>query len=287
MKIIVAVLILILIPAAAVVQEVDKDSTVVASSWEKNLRVRFFVNHIYIDNWTKGGDNAFNWKSDIDGAFAKNSEKVKWDNIVRLRYEQSRVAGQASRINQNELSIRSALIIKQRKYVNPFFGATMLTQITTGYKYDGDNPKEARSDFWDPVTLTQSFGADISGVPDTKMRISVDYSQKIADKYVAFYSIDDPATPETEKIKTLKSMTFWSIYQRTFNDKFSVKAELEAKYPLESFSTIIVNYIGYLDYKLFSFLNFGIQTEFRYDKEQSRMRQLKNSMGLTFLFDLF
>jgi len=137
------------------------------------------------------------------------------------------------------------------------------------------------------VTLTQSFGADLRGIPDTKMRLSFDYSEKIADKYSSFYGIDDPGTDKIEKIETDESMTLWSQYQRKFNHRLSVKAEMEAQYAFGHIADTVVNYISYIDLKLFSFLNFGIQSELLYDKQQSEKRQLKNSMGITLLFDLF
>ncbi len=276
---------LININAVSCAQESETDT--VSVSWDKNLRLRLFMNHIYQENWAKGGDKAFNWKADIDSDFARKTDRTTWDTIIRLRYEQSHISGQENRINQNEFDIRSAFIIRQRKYVNPFVGATMKTQITTGYKYFSDLPREPRSAFRDPVSFTQNLGIDISGIPDTKMRLSVDYSQKIADKYVQYYSIDDVNTEKIEKVKTTKSTTLWGQYSSNIKDKVSVKMELEAQYAFMHYSTTKVDFLSYIDFKIVSFLNFGIQSQFRFDKEQSVKRQFKSSIGLTFAFDLF
>ncbi|MFC1557373.1 DUF3078 domain-containing protein [candidate division KSB1 bacterium] len=260
------------------------------AEWDNIMRLRFYMNHVFLENWTQGGDEVFNWRADIENTFTRESETTSWDNLVKIRYAQNNVGSGSDierRITENQIDMRSDIILKRTGTVNPFLGGTLKTQITRGYKYEKDKPREARSDFWDPVTLTQNFGMDISGIKYTKVRLSVDYQEKIAETYYGFYKIDDPSTEKIEKHEITKGTTLWCQYRQQIGEKYSVYAELESRYNFMHYSEITVNLESTLDFAIVSFLNFSIQSFFRYDKSQSATRQLRNIAGLTFIFDLF
>ncbi len=280
----------LLLSVPVIAQDQPSDQPEPGTKWEKYLRLRFFLDQIVQDNWTKGGDEAFNWKVEVENDFSREGKKTKWDNQVRAKYSQSNIGSGESlqrRVNLNEIKGRTALIFLQKGHFNPFFGGTFESQIATGYKYFNDKSREARSAFWDPAILTQNLGVDVSGIKFTKLRLSVDYKQRIADKYVQYYKIDNPNTTKIEKIKVEKSTTLWSEYKQQVNERLAVKGLLEANYNFMHYTETDVDFEATIDVKLYSFLNFSLYSQFRYHKDESVRRQFRNTFGLTFIFDLF
>ncbi|MCP4727439.1 MAG: DUF3078 domain-containing protein [bacterium] len=279
------ILFLILTGVSVLAQPAQNDTTASDVNWVKSLRLRLQFNQIFFENWTKGGENTFNWLLNVDNTFTRSGNNIKWDTISRLRYGQSKVGEGITKITDNELDMRSDVVFEQRKHVNIFLGASLKTQVTTGYIYNG-NEKDARSDFIDPMYLTQKLGLDFNFIPELKLRLSLDLGEKIADSYAAFHGVDDPATEKIEKLKVTKGLGLWSQYKRQFKDKVNLDTVMDFTYDLERISHTILDWRTAIDFKLIKSISLSVDAIYRYDKTQSKQGQLKQTTGISVIYDL-
>ncbi len=259
------------------------DSTKSEEVWKKSFRFRVQLNQIYFDNWSKGGENTVNWLLNSDLNFTRQWKHVNWDNIYRFRYGQSKAGDNFAKVTDNEIDMRSDLIFKQRKHVNLFFGGSLKTQMSTGYNYENDM-KNPRSDFLDPVVLTQNLGLDFTLVENLKLRISVDYSEKFADEYVQYYGIDNANTNKIEKVKVTKGMEIFTQYKNSFKEIINYDTVLEIDYNFENLSYTIINWRYTVDVKLIKNIGLGLDANFLYDKTQSLSGQFKQTFGISFIY---
>ncbi len=281
----ITILILIVRVIPVIAQTAPEDTTDSNIDWKKSLRLRLQLNQIYFENWTKGGENTFNWLLNVDNTFTRTGNNIKWDTISRLRYGTSKVGDGISKITDNELDMRSDVVFEQRKYVNIFLGASLKTQVTTGYIYSG-NDKEARSSFIDPMYLTQKLGLDFNFVNELKLRLSLDLGEKIADEYAAFHGVDDTGTDKKEKIKVTKGLGLWSQYKRSFREKVNLDTVLDVTYDLEMISHTILDWRTAIDFKVIKSISLSVDAIYRYDKTQSKQGQLKQNTGIAIIYDL-
>jgi hypothetical protein len=172
-----------------------------------------------------------------------------------------------TKVTDNELDMRSDVVFEQRKYVNVFLGASVKTQVTTGYIYDG-NDREARSDFIDPLYLTQKLGLDFDFLEELKLRLSLDLGEKIADSYASFHGVDDPDTEKKEKVKITKGLGLWSQYKRQFVEKINLDTVLDVTWDLEMISHTIVDWRTALDFKLIKSISLSLDAIYRYKKQK-------------------
>ncbi|MFC1564990.1 DUF3078 domain-containing protein [candidate division KSB1 bacterium] len=277
------ILAVVISTASVFAQEEETASDI---EWNKTLRLRLQLNQIYFENWTKGGENTFNGLLNVDNTFTRTGDNIKWDTISRLRYGLSRIGDDLTKVTDNELDIRSDVVFEQRKYVNIFLGASLKTQVSTGFNYKKE-PREALSDFMDPVYLTQKFGLDFNFIKELKLRLSFDFGEKIADEFAAFHGVDNPATEKKEKIKFTQGMGLWSQYKRQFGEKVNLDTVYDMTVDLERFSHTIIDWRAAIDFKLIKSVSLSLDAIFRYDKTQSKQGQLKQTTGISIIYDLF
>lgn len=250
----------------------------------KDLRLRFQFNQIFFKNWAKGGEDTYSWLINIDTNFARKKNLIKWDNIYRFRYGKSKSGDGITKITDNEIDLRSDLVIDKFSKINLFIGTSIKTQITTGYQYEKNN-RVALSDFLDPVTLTQKIGLDLNYVKNMKLRVSFDFGQKVGNKFVKFFKIDDPSTYQIEKVKIIKAIGIFSQYKSKYLDKINFETVLEIQNNLSDYEDTIVNWRTVVDYKLVKNFSLGLDSIFRYDKSQSASAQIKSATGLTLIYN--
>ncbi|MFC1553430.1 DUF3078 domain-containing protein [candidate division KSB1 bacterium] len=258
------------------------------SKWNiKNLRPSLTFDQTYLDNWLKGGNDAFALRMKFDGDFVRSESWSKWDNRIDLKYAFSSIGkGEPPQITWNEIKIRSDFIIVKRKIFNPFFGCGIQTQITTGYSYPKNGPKTPRSTFWDPVKLTYRYGVDVSLFENIDIRFSADITEDLGDKYVKEAKIDNRRTEKIEKRKTTRKMSSYIKYDRKFKDNaVQIKTTLNLKSAFKHYSYTVIDFSNNLSFRLIKYVSFEVDSYFKYDITKSNRGQFQNITALVLSYD--
>ena len=257
-------------------------------TWDiKNIKPSFILNHTYLDNWLSGGAEAFSYQFITYTDFSINSSWARWDNLVDTKYGQSRIGKGEAQITLNQIFLRSDFIFKQERYVNPFIGGSIRTQITTGYRYYEGKPRIPQSAFWDPVAVTYKFGIDVKLIKDLDFKVSADFSDELGNKYVKEARIDDKRTPKIEKRKiTKKSAAFIKYNHNFFQKKISLISTADIRSPFKNYSeTTLIDWTNVFTYNFIRFIGIRIDSHIVIDKLKTRNAQFQNITGITLTYD--
>lgn len=274
-------------------QLLERQREASSASWDfKNIKPSFSIDQTFFTNsWTKGGDDSFSFRFIIENDFIRTDKWSELDNIIDIKYGRSRIGkGKESKVISNELYVRSDLVYKKRKYLNPFIGGTIKTPISNGYKYYEDKPKKPISEFWDPVKLTYRYGIDIAlGVKGLKIRFSADHTEEIAETeiYAEEAKIDDRKTKDiVEKRKSTKKMSSYIKYNGSFMDNFiTLRSEFNIKSAFKHYSLTEIDWKNTLTFRLYKFVSFRLFTNFIYNKIKTTRGQLKQISGITLTYN--
>ena len=263
------------------------------ASWVfNNLKPSFTLNQIYQNNWLKGGEDALTYNIILDNDFERKGKRSDWGNEILLKFGQSKI-GKGERNNTpNSINIRTDLKLNfdKQRYFKPFIGGSLKTQIATGYKFSKDKPREAQSDFWDPVKIAYRFGVDLSLVKDLKIQISTDYIIEKGNKYVQIHNIDNKKTPDIiEKRKITKKMSVYVKFNRRFTIKdrtISINSKINIKSAFKNFEETFIDWTNIYDINLIEFVSLRIDMHYIYNRSKSKQGQFQYLLGITFAYDL-
>lgn len=272
------------------------------ASWElTELKPKIIFNQTYLENWIKGGDDAYSFTILLDNDFVRTSNSSTINTIIDVRYGRSRIGkGGDSKISSNLLNMRSTLEIGKKKKVNPMVGCTINTQLTTGYKYykvePDEDPKEPKpiSDFWDPVTMEYRYGITLNLVNDLTIEFSAEHIHKRAktEDYAKEAKIDDRNTKDIiEKLKITKNMSTFIRYKKSFRDKLhfesiSFDSKIDIKSAFKHYSMTTIKWTNKMSFQIISLLSFSINSQFIYEKTKSTRGQYQQISGISLSYDL-
>ena len=211
--------IMLLLPA--VVFGKEKSSNDSTSVWNKQLIAGFNISQVSYSNWVKGGENAVSWTTTMDAKFEKDTKQENWTTTSKLRYGQTKQEDIGIRKTIDKIDFSTAYIYKYRKALNPFISGALRTQFSTGYKYSGTE-RSPRSDFIDPLYLTQSAGAGFIFSKALKVKIGGALKETFASTYAHLGYTDDPDTPEIEKYKIETGISSVTTFYHKFSKNFLI-----------------------------------------------------------------
>ncbi|MGM0442467.1 MAG: DUF481 domain-containing protein [Elusimicrobiota bacterium] len=123
------------------------------------------------DNWSGGETNSRDWSFKSDGAAERETEKTSWLNSLKFEFGKTSVDNGPEQESSDLIYYNSIYKYKHNLYVNPYISFNTDTQFT---------------DFFDPVTLTESAGIGwniISGESQNlRTRVGAALKQSIVSK---------------------------------------------------------------------------------------------------------
>ena len=183
--------------------------------------------------------------------------------------------------------MRNAMIAEV-PLINPFVASTGETQFDKGYDYTTTPNKTQISAFMDPAYFRESAGIGIKPSEIVKTRIGVSFKQTVTQStdYPVNYADDPKTTDKIEKLKNeigAESVTDvgWKVAENTL---FTSKLELFSAF--KTFKEIDVNWDNILTTKISKYFNVNFNFKLFYDRDISKMRQIKHAiaLGVTYSF---
>ena len=256
----------------------DKPAEEPKYGWQKEMVGGLNLTQTSFDNWKQGGENSYAWQLNLNIKFINDQEKTNWSNTGKLTYGSNKTGDQEMRKSIDEIKLESVLTYKLGVLINPYVAVTGETQFAPGYNY-GTEPKSQISAFMDPGYLRESIGIGIKPNEIVKTRLGAALKQTITSDYPAPYA-DDPSTLDVEKIKNeigAESVTDldWKVSE---NSLFTSKLELFSAF--NTFKEIDVNWDNILTTKISKYFNVNFNFKLFYDRDISKMRQIKQAIAL-------
>lgn len=258
----------------------DKPAEEPKYGWQKEMVGGINLTQTSFDNWAQGGENQLAWQFNLNFKFVNDQEKTNWANTGKLAYGATKSGDQEARKAIDEIKLESVFAYKLGVLINPFVAVTGETQFDKGYNY-ATTPKASISAFMDPAYFRESAGIAIKPSEIVKTRLGISFKQTITDKYPIPYA-NAPATPdsEIEKIKSevgAESVTdvSWKVSE---NSLFTSKLELFSAFA--TFKEIDVNWDNILITKISKYFNVNFNFKLFYDRDISKMRQIKQAIAL-------
>lgn len=246
--------------------------------WQRSMVGGLNLTQTSFDNWKQGGENSYAWQVNLNFNFTNDQEKTNWANSGKLTYGANKTGSQEMRKSIDEIKLETVLTYKLGVMINPFVAATGETQFASGYNY-GTTPKSQISAFMDPGYLRESAGVGFKPNEIVKTRLGVALKQTITSDYPAPYA-DDPKTTKIEKIKNEvggESVTdvSWKV---SANSLLTSKLELFSAF--KSLEETDVNWDNILTTKISKYFNVNFNFKLFYDRDISKMRQIKQAIAL-------
>lgn len=235
------------------------------------------------DNWTGGGENSWAWQTNMDAKFNYNQPEYKWTNSGKLTYGKTKIGSASAKKSADEIRLETVFSKKLGIPVNPYIGATALTQFAPGYKYLGDTAKVEISNFMDPGYFTQSLGLDYNPNDQFATRMGAALKETITDQYAGIYT-DDPNTSEIEKTKVEFGVTSITNVSLHLNKIILFQSRLDLFSDLSTLNQTDVDWDNTFTASVAKYLNVNFNFRIFYDRDLSKRRQLKQSLsvGLTY-----
>jgi len=257
----------------------DKPAEPPKYGWQKSMVGGLNLTQTSFDNWKQGGENSYAWQVNLNFNFTNDQEKNNWANSGKLTYGANKTGSQEMRKSIDEIKLESVFTYKLGVLINPFVAATGETQFASGYKYGADS-KTQISAFMDPGYIRESAGLGIKPNEIIKTRLGVALKQTITQDYPELYA-DDPKTINTiEKIKNevgAESVTDLNL-KVSENSLFTSKLEMFST--LTTVKEIDVNWDNILTTKISKYFNVNVNFKLFYDRDISKMRQIKQAIAL-------
>lgn len=253
--------------------------------WQKEMVGGINMTQTSFDNWAQGGENSLAWQLNLNFKFVNDQAKTNWANSGKFTYGSTKTGDQDARKSIDEIKVESVLTYKLGIYVNPFIAGTAESQFAPGYNY-GTDPKTQISGFMDPAYFRESLGIGIEPNKIVKTRLGVAMKQTITSDYPQPFADDPDTKDKIEKTKNevgAESVTdvSWKVAE---NSLFTSKLELF--YAFKNLNETDVNWDNLLSTKISKYFSVNFNFKLFYDRDISKMRQIKQAiaLGLTYAF---
>jgi len=252
-------------------------------SWKKNFVVGINLTQISFSNWAKGGDNSIAWNVRIDSDAARNGGRWDWNFSGIFLFGQNKLENESPRTTLDKIDMDGNVAWKNIPYVNPYFSLGILTQFSRGYDYN-KKPYEARSNFWDPVYLTQGLGVRIKVKSVFKSHLGVGLKETITSEYRQYS--DDPSTDEIEKFKFETGLESKTNLNIKIIKNFNVKSKLKMFSSFEHIKVVDLIWDTLFTARLNRYVVVSLNIQVNYDRDVIDKIQIKEVAGIGFSYNL-
>ncbi len=273
-----ALLILLSIFFVSNIYSQDKPAEPPKYGWQKEMVGGLNLTQTSFDNWVQGGEDQIAWLINLVGKFVNDQAKTNWANTGKFSFGNTKSGKQDAKKSIDEIKLESVLTYKLGVLINPYLAVTGETQFAPGYNYSNDS-KTQISAFMDPGYLRESAGIAIKPNEIIQTRLGAALKQTLTSDYPTPYA-DDPKTSKIEKTKNevgAESVTDlnWKVSE---NSLFTSKLELFSAF--KTLNRTDVNWDNILTTKISKYFNVNINFKLFYDRDISKMRQIKQAIAL-------
>jgi hypothetical protein len=262
----------------------DKKEKEPVYGWIKETIISLNYSQSKFDNWSKGGENAWNWQAEMRAKFEKNELTYNWLNKGYLIYGNTQVGNEEAKKSSDEIRLESVYTRKIGTHINPYISFTGLSQFTSGYEYN-DTSKIEVSDFWDPAFLTESIGFGFKNGETFRTRLGIAVKQTITRNFNSYS--DDPNTIDIEKIDNSLGAESVTDLQIKFNDDIIFISMLQLFSDFSAINEVDVRWNNLFVAKLMKYVSVSFSFDLMYDKNISPKRQLKQVLAVGLTYSIF
>ena len=264
----------------------EKDTTKSDSAkavWKSKCKGNIDLTHISYTNWAQGGQNLISWNARLDGSYNRTGGKWDFSFNHSLIFGQMKAEKENTKTTVDKIDADAIVSIKTNKYVNPYFGASLLTQFTKGYDYKKE-PPEQKSNFWDPAYLTQSLGARITLNDKFSSHLGIGFKQTITNRFNQYSN--NPKTDDVEKIKFETGVESRTNLDVKIFEYFNIRSRLNLFSTLEKLNEISMEWDTLFSIRLTKYLAANFNMLMRYDGDVIDKIQVREttSFGITCSF---
>ena len=219
----------------------------------------------------------------LNGNSTQDMEKTNWSTSYRFAFGQTRLSDQGLKKTDDEIFLESLLIYKLWTYVNPYASVTLRTQFAKGFEYP-QGTEVAVSRFFDPAYLTQSIGAAYKPIPEVVTRLGVGVREVLTSQFRQY--ADDPATPDTEKVKVSGGIESVTNVEWNFAENMQLKSDLALFAPFKTMDEIIVRSDNSISAKVNKYVTVSFNVQLINDVTTTRRTQIKQVLALGLSYTL-
>lgn len=251
----------------------------------KELTSRIDVSQISFTNWAKGGDNSITYNTALIAGLKKDTPKYSWFVHGDFSFGQTKQGDKGVRKNLDRIDLDASVTIKKKKLMNPFILLTLDTQFARGYDYKKE-PAVAKSDFRDPVYLIQSLGTGVEFSSVVKTKLGFAMKETFTNKFRQYS--DNPRTKDKKEwYKIEHGLNSRTDLSYKINHRMSVESKLELFSNLNTFKEIDVRWDSKFQAKFAKYISFNLSIYTLYDHDISKMTQIKQFLGIGFIYNFF
>ena len=243
------------------------------------------ISQIAFSNWTQGGENSFTWTIFGNLFITTKSEKWTTRNTLKFAFGRTKLGHQEFRTNDNEFFIETVFSRNIGWAVDPFFGNSIRSPITTGFSYKTKTP-ERIADFFDPGYVTQTLGFTYDKIKGIKSRLGIALQEIFTNRHRKFS--DNPATKDVVESFKLESgiesvtTTDFKLLDNTF-----YKSTLRLFSRFENMKVWDVRWDNSITARVNNYINVNLNVLVVFDKKQSTRTQLKEALQLGLVYNIF
>ena len=142
----------------------------------------------------------------------------------------------------------------------------------------------AVSRFFDPAYLTQSIGAAYKPIPEVVTRLGVGVREVLTSQFRQY--ADDPATPDTEKVKVSGGIESVTNVEWNFAENMQLKSDLALFAPFKTMDEIIVRSDNSISAKVNKYVTVSFNVQLINDVTTTRRTQIKQVLALGLSYTL-
>jgi len=266
----------------------EEPKTDTIKAWSVTGQNTLMLNQASFSNWIGGGANNVGWLAGVNYNFTYEKDKNLWESNVILGYGQNNTEGTGTRKTQDVININTNY---GREFAKSWYvsgGIGFESQFASGYE-DGNNPSAAKISNWmAPGYLNVGVGVTY--------RPNDNFSLTMRPANARWTFVTDPDLQMAGNYG-LKNDGDSSVFQFGFLADAFYKVKIMENIDLENRASLFSNYLdhpermvltydGILNMKINKFISANLTLGLRYDHNQIKKMQVKQTLGVGFSYNL-
>ena len=252
--------------------------------WKKTAVAALNFTQNSFDNWAKGGEDAWSWQLDLNGALDRLEEKYEWTNSLKISYGETRVGDEDARKAADEIHFESVYTYLLGIHVDPYASVSFRSQFQPGFDYEEESEPQI-SDLLDPAYLVESMGLSFKPAEFIKMRLGGAAKQTFSADYG--YADDPETSDEIEEFKNEFGAEFVTDLNLKLDKNILFTSRLEVFSDFYTFRSIDVNWDNMFKAKVSEYIAVSLNIRLLYDEDISPKRQISQTLAVGLTYTLF
>ena len=258
------------------------ESVTDTTSWKRTASGLLNLSQAYFDNWVKGGSDALNWETRLEGTAVLDRPDFTWESKARGMYGESKIASLNSRKTSDELYLETIYTRKLNAWVNPFASTSLRSQFMPGYTYT-DTSRTRVSGSFDPTYVTQTLGVGYDWRKELNVRVGGTTKETFSSKRYGYAKGTGADSAATFKLEPGASLTI--TYQKGVMENILLNSLLDVFANFKGANQTDVRWENSITAKVNKYISTSFGFDMLYDRDLSARRQIKEnlSVGISFL----